>query len=71
MRHEKSEKKLMFEISIWVEKCKLIFFFFQKVRAGATEGKYFSGYNQKVRKGDYFKVFRITIKKQVPEVRKK
>ena len=61
----KKWKKLTFEMSIWVGKCKFILFF-QKVRAGATEGKCFSGHNQKVRKGNFFKVFRITINKPSP-----
>ena len=40
--------------------------FFQKVRAGGTEGKRFSGCNQKMREGDFFKVIRIKIKKTCP-----
>ena len=45
--------------------------FFIKVCAGAREGKFFSRYSQKVRKVDFFKVKRVTIEKQVCEVREK
>ena len=59
----------MFHISNWVDKCMLTFF--QKACAGANEGNFFSGYSQKVRKGDFFKVIRVTIEKQVCEVQRK
>ena len=44
---------------------------FQKVCAGAKESRFFYGYNEKVRIGDFFKMIRVTIEKKVYEVRRK
>ena len=46
-------------------------YFFQKKRACARGGNFFSRYNQLMHRGEYFKLVRITIETQVPEVRNK
>ena len=54
LKYEKSEKTNALNLELGR---KMRFHFFKKVRAGVTEGKWFSWFNKKVRE-DFFKVFR-------------
>ena len=58
----------MFEISKLDRKIKVNFF--QKVRPGAKKSKFFSTYLKKVHRVDFFKVLKVTVEKQVSEVRR-
>ena len=55
-------------ISVWVRKW--ITNMFSKMRARTKRSIFFFGYNQKMRKGEFFQLIKVRFKKQISEIRK-